>query len=119
MSSRSVTFCTKGAGSASSAARSSSGLRTFVPSGSSPMVSMAVRAKRSMRRDLPVASKPSSTKPIGSMAAWHEKHCGFWRCTSSSSRTVAGFLSALVAGNASTFAGGGMGGGMPMMRSST
>ena len=70
-------------------------------------------------RHLPSASKLSSAKPIGSMSLWQPAHGSFFRCSVICSRSVR-ILPAppAVSSSGGTF-GGGSGGGVPRMFSST
>src|SRR5262245_37838205 len=93
------------------ASLSSVGPFTFDPSARTPAASIAAPSGV-LSRHCPTELKFSSAKPGGSISRWHEAHVGFFRCSSSCSRTVFGTLDAslLLSSSVGTFGGGGGGG---------
>src|SRR5262249_62143191 len=85
----------------------SAGVWIGVPSYKFPRVSSSIAFSR--YRHLPVTSKLSIARPIGSMYWWHVLHVGFLRWSSMRSRVVSGrpSLPAAVSSSVGTFGGGG------------
>src|SRR5439155_5514801 len=84
--------------------------------GRTPEESIAVPSAAFLVRNLPIASKFSSAKPIGSMRAWQLAHTGLARCCSMRPR-IERTLLCLSSFSDGTLSGGG-GGGAPRRFSS-
>src|SRR5271170_715012 len=106
--SASVTERTNKSGYARIALRISAGPFTFWPLAIVPEGSIA--APPSLVRNLPVASKFSMAKPMGSINRWQFAQTGFARWASMRSLMDRGLLGSTISFNGGTFAGIGGGG---------
>src|SRR5688572_25428935 len=108
---RSVSVVANASGRLRRALRNAIGPSTFVPSASTPPVSIG-EPSGIVSRHCPTGLNFSRAKPGGSMTRWHDAHVGELRCSSSWALTVFGAVVAPLALSSSvgTFGSGGGGG---------